>query len=179
MNMKKWSPWNWFKNEEDGSKDLVPLKSEEGYGFPLSRLHQEVDKVFAEFFKDSYFPSLFDAGRKEGVSLLKPRVDIKEDTEHYTISVEVPGVSEKDVRIELVGDVLTIHGEKKQESEEKKGQYHRVERSYGAFQRTLTLPTDADKDKVHAKFKNGILSINIAKNPQAAGAAKRIEIQKD
>ena len=177
--MKKWSPWNWFKNEEEEGTRLVPVSSEKSNELPLSRLHQEIDKVFDSFFKGFNLPSFFDLSQTEGSALLRPRVDIKENTENYTVTVEVPGVTEKDVHIELIGDVLTIRGEKKKESEEKKGQYHRIERSYGAFQRTLTLPLDADKDKVHAKFKNGVLTIDIAKNPKAAADTKRIEIQKD
>jgi HSP20 family protein len=96
-----------------------------------------------------------------------PAVDVAEDDKKYVISVEVPGASKDDVTLEVHENVLTIRGEKRSEREEKKQQTRYVERSYGAFSRSFTLPSDADADQVHADFKNGVLTIEIPKSEAA------------
>lgn len=91
--------------------------------------------------------------------MLKPTLDLGATEKEYTITVEIPGVDEKDVRLEIVNDTLIIQGEKKQETEEKGKNYYRMERSYGSFQRVLSLPEDADQDGVTATFKKGVLTV--------------------
>nr|WP_281357791.1 Hsp20/alpha crystallin family protein [Desulfobacter latus] len=111
-------------------------------------------------------------------SLLKPRLDLSATDKEYTVSLEIPGVSEKDVNLELADDTLIIRGEKKQKKEEKKKNFYRLERSYGSFQRTLSLPEDADKDNIKADFKNGVLNITIPRKALPSGTkAKQIEIK--
>jgi HSP20 family protein len=90
--------------------------------------------------------------------------------------VEVPGVDEKDIELTIADGTLLIRGEKRYEKEDHDKQYHRVERSYGAFQRMLSLPTDADESKIAAKFKNGVLTVTIAKNPDTKPPVRRIAI---
>ena len=82
--------------------------------------------------------------------------------------MEVPGVEEKDIHITLDNDVLLVRGEKRQEQESKDGGFHRVERSYGSFQRALNLPTDANQDTIKAAFKNGVLTITMEKREASA-----------
>ena len=96
----------------------------------------------------------------------------------YAISVEVPGVDEKDVKIELANNTLTIGGEKKQEKEEKEKNFYRVERSYGSFQRVLSLPEDADQEKIQATFKKGVLRITVPRKALPHAEAKQIEVKK-
>lgn len=103
---------------------------------------------------------------------------IAADDKAYTIGVEVPGVEEKDLKLELSGDTLTISGEKRHEAEEKEKNYYRMERSYGSFQRVLTLPEDADRDGVSATFKNGVLTIEIPRLAAATADVKRIEVKR-
>ncbi|MCG3822563.1 Hsp20 family protein [Escherichia coli] len=100
--------------------------------------------------------------------LLKPALDIQETDKQYKISLEVPGVEEKDIHITLDNDVLLVRGEKRQEQESKDGGFHRVERSYGSFQRALNLPTDANQDTIKAAFKNGVLTITMEKREASA-----------
>jgi HSP20 family protein len=83
----------------------------------------------------------------------------------------VPGVEEKDIQITLDNDVLMVRGEKRQEQEKKEGGFHRVERSYGSFQRALNLPDDANQDSIKASFKNGVLTVTIDKREVSAPAA--------
>lgn len=90
--------------------------------------------------------------------------------------MELPRVEESDVRLELAEDTLKIKGEKKQETEEKKSDFSRVERSYGSFQRTLSLPEDAEQDGIEAKFSKGVLTVTLPRKAAPKVEAKRISI---
>jgi HSP20 family protein len=90
-----------------------------------------------------------------------PAVDVCENDTHYTITAEIPGAQKDDVQVELDQDVLVIRGEKKSEREEKKDRGRYLERSYGAFTRSFTLPGDADGDRLEASFKDGVLKIRV------------------
>jgi HSP20 family protein len=96
-----------------------------------------------------------------------PAIDVAEDEKHYAITVEIPGVKKEDVQVEIHEGMLTIRGEKKSEREEKDERRRYVERSYGSFSRSFSLPTDADGDRVEASFKDGILTITIPKTAES------------
>ena len=96
-----------------------------------------------------------------------PAVDIAEDDKEYTIKVELPGVNKEDVRVSVEGGVLSITGERKAEKEEKNKKYHRIERSYGSFARSFTLPEGTPTDKVSAEFKDGVLRVHLPKDQAA------------
>ena len=115
-------------------------------------------------------------GLGQNVTLL-PNVDIAATEKEYILTIEVPGVDEKDVKLELVGGTLTIKAEKRQESEQKEKDFYRVECVYGSFQRTLTLPDDADPENVQASFKNGVLTIRLPRKALALPKGKLIEIK--
>jgi HSP20 family protein len=109
----------------------------------------------------------------------RPNLDIHEADDKYSVCVEIPGIEEKDIKIRLQGDSLLISGEKTKHEEETGGTYHRVERCYGKFQRVLSLPMDADKEKISADFSNGLLTIAIGKNPEKKEAVKEIKVTHD
>jgi HSP20 family protein len=98
-----------------------------------------------------------------------PSMDISENKDSLIVKVEVPGMDQKDIEISLQENLLTIKGEKKQEKEEKDERHHRVERSYGAFARSVRLPVAVDGSKVGATFKNGLLTVTLPKTPAAKG----------
>lgn len=102
-------------------------------------------------------------------------VDVVENNEAYVIKAELPGISKNDVKITLHENVLTIKGEKKQEKEEKDRNFHRVERSYGSFERSFTLPSGVKDDKIEAAYKDGILTITLPKAEEAK--PKEIEVK--
>lgn len=104
-----------------------------------------------------------------------PEVDIIESEKEYLIKAELPEIKKEDVKVSVEKGVLTIQGERKQEKEEKGKKFHRIERSYGAFERSFTLPDDADQGKVSAEFKDGILSVHLAKSEKAM--PKPIEVK--
>ena len=111
--------------------------------------------------------SLFDNPRWRATSgPWAPQVDISEDDDKFLISAEIPGVDKKDIKVHLENGTLTISGERKFEDEEKRDNYHRVERSYGSFCRHFTVPTIVDREKVEATMDRGILKVALHKKPE-------------
>jgi HSP20 family protein len=98
-----------------------------------------------------------------------PSMDISETKDSLVAKVEVPGMDQKDIQISLQENLLTIKGEKRQEKEEKDERYHRGERSYGAFTRSVRLPVGVAAGKVVATFKNGLLTVTLPKTPSSKG----------
>ena len=96
-----------------------------------------------------------------------PVVDISEDNQEYLIKAELPEVKKEDVKITMADGMLTITGDRKFEKEENGRKYHRVERAYGSFGRSFSLPDDASPAKVTADFKDGVLKVHLAKNEKA------------
>jgi HSP20 family protein len=104
-----------------------------------------------------------------------PAVDVYEDEHAITLKLEVPGIEEKDIDVQLENTTLTVRGERKFEKEEKEENFHRIERRYGAFARSFTLPNTVDPGKVEAGYENGILKIRLAKRAEAK--PKQIKVQ--
>ena len=111
------------------------------------------------------------------VSEWTPLVDIAEDDKEYLIKAELPEVKKEDVKVTVENGVLTITGERKFEKEEKGKKYHRVERAYGSFMRSFTLPEGAAGDKISAEFKDGVLKVHLAKSAEAK--PKSIDVKVD
>jgi HSP20 family protein len=105
-----------------------------------------------------------------------PSVDVTEDEKEYLISADAPGVKREDLKVTVQEGVLTISGERKSEKEEKGKKFHKVERSYGSFSRSFTLPEDAEEDKLAAEFKEGVLTVHLPKTAQAKTKSKKIKI---
>ena len=116
-------------------------------------------------FRDSFGPE----GREEALSTttFAPPVDVYEDEHNITLKIEVPGIEEKDIDVRIENNTLTVHGERKFEKEEKEENYRRVERQYGSFTRTFTLPTSVDPEHVSANYDKGVLKIKLAKKAEA------------
>jgi HSP20 family protein len=96
-----------------------------------------------------------------------PPVDIYEDEHNIALKLEVPGIDEKDIDVRIEGNTLTVHGERKIEKEEKEENFRRIERQYGAFTRSFTLPSSVDPGQVSAHYDKGVLKINLAKKAEA------------
>ncbi|THJ20975.1 MAG: Hsp20/alpha crystallin family protein [Nitrospira sp. CG24E] len=105
-----------------------------------------------------------------------PSVDVTESEGEYQIKAEIPDVKKEDVKVTLEDGVLTIQGERKQEKEEKGKKYHRVERSYGSFIRSFTLPDLVDEEKVKAEFKDGVLNLQLPKSEKAKPKAIEVKV---
>lgn len=104
-----------------------------------------------------------------------PLVDIVEDEKEYLIKAEIPEVQKRDLSVKVQSGVLTISGERNFEKEDKGRKYHRVERVYGSFNRSFSLPDDADESKVNAEFKDGVLLVHVAKAEKAQ--PKQIDVK--
>lgn len=115
--------------------------------------------------------------KKEAITVAEwsPLVDITEDDKEYVIKAEIPEMKKEDIKVNVNEDVLTISGERKYEKEEKGKKYHRVERAYGSFMRSFTLPEDTDGSKVSAEYKDGVLKVRLPKSEKAK--PKSIEVK--
>lgn len=110
-------------------------------------------------------------------TLLRPQLDIAEREQEYAITVEVPGVDEKDVKLTLDDQRLIIEGEKRQESTTEEDRYQRVERSYGSFRRVLDLPADAKAEDIKASFANGVLTVTVPRSGEVRSSRREIPIE--
>lgn len=113
------------------------------------------------------------AGEERGAFV--PDFDVKETEDAFVFSADLPGLEAKDVDVTLSDNRLSISGKKEEKTEEKGETFYRCERSYGAFSRSFTLPVGADKDKVNAELKNGVLTVSINKKPEAK--PKQIDVK--
>src|SRR5207302_2610320 len=114
-------------------------------------------------FRDSY------SDREEALttSTFAPPVDVYEDEHNVTLKIEVPGIEEKDLDVRVENNTLTVKGERKFEKEEKEENFHRIERRYGTFFRSFTLPSTVDSEHINAGYSNGILKLELSKKPEA------------
>jgi HSP20 family protein len=126
---------------------------------------------------DRWLDSFFTRSPVRGdlAPMFAPAVDIEETADEFVFKADLPGVSQKDVKVNLLGDTLTIRGERKQESEPKNGGTHRAERIYGAFERTFKLGTPVRNDNVRAQYKDGVLEIHVPKAEEAK--VREVEVQ--
>ena len=125
----------------------------------VNSLQSTLNRVFQDFNRGS--DELMTSGT------FVPPVDIYEDEHGVTLKMEVPGVSQENLNINLENSTLTVSGERKFEKNEKEENFHRIERRYGSFTRSFTLPNTVDSEKVQANYDNGILSIQLAKKAEA------------
>lgn len=161
----------WRRNRE------VPVRREEGN--PFLALHQSMndlfDNFFTEFEEGVRGPLTGRLARQGG--LLAPTVDVSETDDEVTVTADLPGLTEKEVEVTLDRDLVTIRGSRKEEREEKKKNYHLMERSYGEFHRVIPLPEGIDKDKAKATFKNGVLKLALPKLPEAKTERRQIDVK--
>ena len=137
----------------------------------LFSIHSDMNRLFDQWARPAWY-------RAEGENLdWMPVVDILEANGHVEIRAEMPGLSEQDVQVSVTDDVLTLKGKKTQESEEDHQKYHRVERSYGQFQRSFTLPANLNPEAIKAKFTNGVLTVSIPKAEEVQPKEIQISVE--
>jgi len=130
----------------------------------LSTMQDRINRM-NRLFRESYSAE----GPEEALTTTSfaPPVDIYEDEHNITLKLEVPGIDEKDIDVRIESNTLTIHGERKIEKEEKEENFRRVERHYGSFTRSFTLPSSVDTGQVRANYDKGVLKISLAKKAEA------------
>ena len=159
MNVRDLIPWN-------RGRDVTVRRGEETY--PLLTLHREMNRAFDDVFR-GFDPTSFRSDRV----LTWPNIEVSETDREVKVTAELPGLEEKDIEVELSNGVLTIHGEKKTETEDKDRLFS--ERYYGRFERRIPVD-DIDPEKVKAAFKNGVLTVTLPRLPTARSNVRRIAI---
>jgi len=151
-------------------KSLIPAARDRNVAAynPFASIYRELDRMMEDFGRGV-------PGFAAGAQGLMPATDVVETDKEIEITAELPGLEEKDVKIELSDNVLTIRGEKKAEKEEKDKNYRMIERSYGAFSRSLELPAGVDSGAIKATIANGVLKVTVPK--PAPAQAKTIEVK--
>jgi HSP20 family protein len=147
-----------------------PLKSHWNPWKDLEEMERRLSTIIGR-------PQAKSDGDKEAMTVAEwsPLVDISEDEKEYVVKAELPEIKKEDVKLTVQDNVLCISGERKYEKEEKGKKYHRVERAYGSFMRSFTLPEDADGSRVAAEYKDGILRVHVPKSEKAK--PKSIEVK--
>jgi HSP20 family protein len=162
MDFKSLVPWR------NNNKGQVPATRED-YFDPFVTFRREMDRMFDDFFG---------GGRSlQTAQGLTPAVDIDDTDREMVVTAELPGVTEKDVEVNLAGDILTIKGEKKAEHEEKNGDGYYMERRFGSFTRSIRLPFEVKDENVEAKFNNGVLTVRLPKPADMQKPVRRIEVK--
>lgn len=139
---------------------------------PFNWLRREVDQLFDNLWGTPTLES------RLGDFPMRVNADIYETDNNLTITADLPGLEEKDIKVEINNNILTISGEKKIDHEEKGKNFHRVERSSGFFCRSVQLTISIDENNIEAKFKNGVLTITLPKSLEARSKIKQIEVKK-
>ncbi len=155
--------------------DLLPWrrKEEEPGSLPTPWLfRREFDDLIERFFGDEPLISRGTFGR-----IFTPAVNIAENENEITLTAEIPGMDKNDLDVTLTGDTLTIKGEKKAEHEEKSDNFHRIERSYGSFTRSFSLPCEVQQDKIDANYKDGVLTLKLPKSEHCRSKSVKIPLQ--
>lgn len=158
MTQREWLPTTWFNQNSDPNR-------------PFGALRSQIDSLIEDF----------DAGIFSKNDEFAVRSNMSETNDEICITAELPGIELKDIDVEITGNRISIKGEKKSETEEKGDdngrEFHRIERRSGSFRRMMTLPFDIDPDKVNAAAKDGVLTVTIAKPPEAVKEAKKIKVK--
>ncbi|MFA6920726.1 MAG: Hsp20/alpha crystallin family protein [Gallionella sp.] len=158
------------------TRDLLPFGKKSVSvtkgGNPIIAFQDEVNKLFHDFFGDVSLPSWF-----RNAEAVSPAMDVAENEKEFKVTAELPGLDAKNVHITAADGYVTIKGEKKQEEKEERAGYFRQERSYGSFQRVVSLPDTANFDKAEASFKNGVLTLSIPKKAGAQSKERTIEVK--
>lgn len=162
-------------------KDLIPWARHDDEGrpevtdrHPVAALQREVNRLFDTFFHRS--DGQVDAGQEPFLETWA-LADVVETDDHIEVSVELPGLDEKDLDVSVAADGLTIRGEKRVERQEEKKGFYLSERSYGSVFRSIPLPPGVDVEQAEAKFGNGVLTVTLPKSAQGQAPGRRIDIK--
>lgn len=185
MALTQMIPSQWLRRQGNPAVSSLTTRptSLAGSDDPFVRMHETMDRLFDSFFNDSSSWGVNRAPGNDGglMNLMTPQLDIAETDNAYVLSVDLPGVDGKDIDLSADEDMLTLRAERKRQHESKDDdgvRFHRMERSVGRFERTLSLPVDADTDNISAAFNNGVLEITVPRRDDIESTrGRRIEIE--
>jgi len=138
----------------------------------LSALQDRMNRIFRE----SFSPGTSDQALT--TSNFAPPVDVYEDEQNITLKIEVPGIDEKDINVSIENNTLTVRGERRFEKDEKEENFQRVERMYGSFTRSFTLPNTVDPEQISAHYEQGVLKIRLVKKTEAKPKQIKVNVEK-
>ncbi len=165
-----------FGNDTKSAKNPPAMRMQD----PFAGLQTAMNSLFGDFWRDWPGQEL-EATLESRLGKFTPSIDVVEKEDRYLVKAELPGIEEKDVHLSYDNNVLTLRGEKsfeKEEADPKKDRYYR-ERAFGSFQRSIPLNAEVDLEKVSARFKNGILSVDLPKSAPAQAKSRRINIRSE
>ena len=138
----------------------------------LSSIQEKMNQLFEDTFSRT-------RGRDEalGKGMWTPAVDILETEDAVVVKAEIPGVERDQIAVEIKDGILTLHGERKFEKEVKEENYHRIERAYGTFHRSFSLPSSVEQDKISAKFNEGVLEVTLPKKERAKPKQIKVDVK--
>src|SRR5437763_10373927 len=144
---------------------------------PLREMDEAQNRL-SRFFLGG-FPNRIGSGEVPNLAVAdwSPEVDISEDDRGYLLKADLPEMKKDEVRVTVEDGVLSVSGERKTEKEDHKKKFHRIERSFGTFRRSFTLPEDADSTKVTAEFRDGVLKVHLPTTPVARSKATQVKVQ--
>ena len=143
----------------------------------FDEVQNRLSTFFGGFPEFGRFPKRLLGNGDKAMPDWAPQVDISEDDKEYLLKADLPEMKKEDVKVTVENGVLSISGERKTEKEEKKKKFHRIERSYGTFLRTFTLPEDAESAKIAAEFKDGVLKMHLPKSPASKPKPVEVKVQ--
>jgi len=177
MNIRDLIPWGHGRREPWSRSRQEAATRRDDDDDPMRALQLDINRVFDNFWRSFELPMLGNGNGGAGSGLV-PQVDVRETDQEVEVIAELPGMDEADVDVSVAEGMLTIRGEKKSEREREGDGYILRERSFGRIERMVPLPEGLDLDSAEATFKNGVLTVKIAKTAEAQRAAKRIQVQR-
>ena len=173
------------KGGDEGKRSRAPAT---GSYLPVGGLRGELDRMFNRFFPEGWphmsvgnlmeFDPFRGMGTFEAGSVLQSaRADVSETDSEYEISVELPGIDDKDIELDISEGMLTLNAEKREEREEKKKNYHLTERSYGSVRRSFRVPEGVEVGKIDAEFSKGVLQVTLPKTKEAKAKQRKIPVK--
>jgi len=169
------------KKKEKEKKELVkvePIKALSPFQ-EMERRFQEMEKRFEDFFRrpSSLMPSWWPRLKMPEIEEVSPSMDIFTEGDDVVVKAELPGMKKENIDVSLTKDTITISGEKRKEEKVEKKDYYSLERSYGSFKRSFSLPAEVQTEKASAKFKDGVLEIRVPKTEEAKKKEKKVTIE--
>ncbi len=150
-------------------RDLVHINKSKMPANSFLALQDNINSLFRDMMNSNWLNRNFNQ--------VSPAVDIVENGKEFRVTAELPGMDSKDIKINIADNYITLHGEKSEDKKEEKEGYYRHERSYGSFQRTITLPDSANLDKAEANFSKGLLTINVPKKAASQTKERQLDIK--
>lgn len=186
-NEKPADPVNKLMRLNNNNNKSMPAGRDERI-HPMFAFQKEVNHLFDNFFQESNLGGLLGPGLGLGLNSsaffernwdpLTPKMDIAEYEDRLVVTAEMPGLMENDFEVTIEGSLLSIKGDKRQKTEEKEKGWYRVERHFGSFSRSISLPYEVDQESVEAQYKNGVLTVTLPKLSPPQKEGRRIEVKK-